>query len=170
MHQQWRHSAARRGRTTSAHSLCSRGSASDSRGVRNRANRRFGASYQSYGGYPIANTPSPAGDPAAPARCLAGGPARASIAVNGAARSVEAAAPPLPLLGWRSVADELPAQWDETNDVCGEQWALRSSEALRFISRRRAEPEAAEVLARKPMPKPHAPQHMPKVSPIELPD
>ena len=81
-----------------------------------------------------------------------------------------AATSPIPLLGWRSVANELPAQWDETSDVCGEQWALRSSQALRFISRRRAEPEAAEVLARRPMPKPHVPPLKPIVSSPELPD
>ena len=84
--------------------------------------------------------------------------------------SVDTAASPIPLLGWRSVANELPAQWDETSDVCGEQWALRSSQALRFISRRRAEPEAAEVLARRPMPKPHVPPLKPIVSSPELPD
>ena len=84
--------------------------------------------------------------------------------------SVDTAASPLQQVSWRSAADELPAQWDETNDVQGEQWALRSTEALRFISRRRAEPEAAEVLARRPMPKPHVQHHLPKVSPIELPD
>jgi len=84
--------------------------------------------------------------------------------------SVDTAALPTPLLGWRSVANELPAQWDETSDVGGEQWVLRSSQALRFISRRRAEPEAAEVLARRPMPKPHVPPLKPIVSSPELPD
>ena len=103
------------------------------------------------------NTPPPAGDPAAAARLLASGPVQAMTAVSGAGTDVLAP----PAGGWRSAPDALPQQWDEASDVTGEQWELRKSEALRFISRRRAEPEAAEVLARKPLPVPHVPPNRP---------
>ena len=57
--------------------------------------------------------------------------------------------------GWRSVPSAMPAHWHERTDVTGAQWQQRRAEALRFISRRRAEPELAEKLARRPMPRPH---------------
>ena len=59
---------------------------------------------------------------------------------------------------WRSTPLAMPTAWDERSDVSGEQWAMRKAEKLRFISRRRAEPEAAEVLARRPLPTPHVPK------------
>ena len=64
----------------------------------------------------------------------------------------------------------MPAVWDERADVEGEQWQMRSAEALRFISRRRAEPEHAEVLAHTPLPTPHVPPDMPVVEPAFQPD
>ena len=62
---------------------------------------------------------------------------------------------------WRAVPTAIPAHWDECSHVTGEQWALRRDEQLRFISRRRAEPESAEVLATRPMPTPHVVPDLP---------
>ena len=103
------------------------------------------------------------GDPAAAARLLAIGPVQVTTAVSGAGTVVLA----LPAGGWRSAPDALPQQWDEASDVTGAQWELRRSESLRFISRRRAEPEAAEVLARKPLPVPHVPPDRPAIEVAE---
>ena len=72
---------------------------------------------------------------------------------------------PAPVVGWQSCPLAMPEAWDERADVAGEQWERRSAEALRFISRRRAEPEHAEVLAHRPLPTPHVPPDMPVVEP-----
>jgi hypothetical protein len=56
---------------------------------------------------------------------------------------------------WRSAPELMPMAWVEREDARGQQWATRATEKLRFISRRRAEPEGAEALARRPMPAAH---------------
>ena len=77
-----------------------------------------------------------------------------------AAADGEMAALPTPRqakAAWRSAPASMPADWAEREDVTGERWQRRSSEQLRFISRRRFEPEDGEVLARRAMPVPHVP-------------
>ena len=60
-------------------------------------------------------------------------------------------------VGWRSAHDAIPTHWPEREDVMGERYARVRADPLPYISRRRAEPESAEVLARRPMPQPVAP-------------
>ena len=56
--------------------------------------------------------------------------------------------------GWRSAHEAIPRHWPEHEDVTGELYDRVRREPLPYISRRRAEPERPEVLARKPMPSP----------------
>ena len=65
---------------------------------------------------------------------------------------------------WRAMPLAMPAHWEERLHLAGEQWARRRDEQLRFISRRRAEPELAEVLAHRPMPSPHVVPDLPAVA------
>lgn len=58
---------------------------------------------------------------------------------------------------WRSAHANLPAQWDESADVVAARVAEVRAEPLRFVSRRRAEPERPEVLSRRPLPQPSVP-------------
>jgi len=69
-----------------------------------------------------------------------------------------AAAAPTPcVLGWRSAHAAMPQHWPERADVVGERAAAARSGELRYVSRRRSEPEQPEVLARRPLPVPHPP-------------
>ena len=58
-------------------------------------------------------------------------------------------------LRWRAAPGRMPAGWAETSDVVGEQAERARAAELRYISRRRAEPEAAEQLARRAFTDPH---------------
>ena len=58
-------------------------------------------------------------------------------------------------LRWRAAPGRMPAGWAETSDVVGEQAERARAAELRYISRRRAEPEAAEQLARRAFQDPH---------------
>ena len=53
---------------------------------------------------------------------------------------------------WRAAPDALPSHWDEREALNGQELATARADPLPFISRRRAEPESAEVLARRPLP------------------
>ena len=55
---------------------------------------------------------------------------------------------------WRAAPDALPPHWDEREALSGEALTAARADPLPFISRRRAEPESAEVLARRPLPLP----------------
>ena len=59
------------------------------------------------------------------------------------------------LIAWQSAHDELPAAWPESEDVQSAHVSQARSTTLGFISRRRAAPELAEVLARRPLPHPY---------------
>ena len=82
------------------------------------------------------------------------GPAARAAA---AARASPEAARGLGNLGWRSAHDAMPAHWPERVDVIGERADAARRSELRYVSRRRSEPELAEVLARRPLPSPHPP-------------
>ena len=56
---------------------------------------------------------------------------------------------------WQSAHEELPAAWPEASDVLAKAVEEARHEPLRFISRRRAEPESPDALARRAMPEPH---------------
>jgi len=57
-------------------------------------------------------------------------------------------------LSWRSAHEQIPRHWPEAEDVVGERYVAARQAALPFISRRRAQAEDAEVLARQPFPQP----------------
>ena len=57
---------------------------------------------------------------------------------------------------WRSAHQAIPKHWPEHEDVIGARYQEAREAPLRYISRRRAESEAAEVLATRPMPRPTA--------------
>ena len=60
--------------------------------------------------------------------------------------------------GWMSAHALIPEHWPEFEDVSGETYQAVRRAPLSFISRRRAEPEDPELLARRPMPQPTVPQ------------
>ena len=62
---------------------------------------------------------------------------------------------------WQSAHTELPPSWPEATDVLSEAVAAVRHEPLRFISRRRAEPEPAQALACRAMPQPSQRVDMP---------
>ena len=69
---------------------------------------------------------------------------------------------PLIAAGWSSAHAAIPKHWPEYTDVTGELYERVREQPLPFISRRRAEPESRETLARRPMPRPTvAPQTEP---------
>ena len=57
---------------------------------------------------------------------------------------------------WSSAPDAIPSSWDEATDVRGELVERARTRPLEYLSRRRAEPESPEVLARRPLPRPSA--------------
>ena len=57
--------------------------------------------------------------------------------------------------GWRAAPGRLPDSWCERADVFGEAFITARTSALCYISRRRAEPESADVLAETPFENPH---------------
>ena len=58
-------------------------------------------------------------------------------------------------LEWRSAPGRMPLDWPEREDALGGRLRAARETTLRFISRRRAEAEDPEKLARRPMPVPH---------------
>jgi len=58
---------------------------------------------------------------------------------------------------WRSAPDAIPAAWPERLDVAGERARAARTAALRYVSRRRAEPESSRVLSSEELPVPHPP-------------
>ena len=56
---------------------------------------------------------------------------------------------------WRAAADLLPAGWVEKQHASGDGFEARRASSLRYASRRRREPELQEVLAARPLPRPH---------------
>ena len=69
---------------------------------------------------------------------------------------------------WRAAPESMPAHWPERADVRGAGAEAARQEALRYVSRRRAESESAEVLAWEPMPQPHPDPEM-AAQPLPLP-
>ena len=65
---------------------------------------------------------------------------------NGAAQAEEVSIP------WRSAIDALPPHWEERDDTLGLASESARSQELRFCSRRRAVPETAAALRRRPLP------------------
>jgi hypothetical protein len=57
---------------------------------------------------------------------------------------------------WRAAPHRMPEHWPERQDASGGRLEERLAADLPFLSRRRCEPEAAEVLARRQFPAPHA--------------
>lgn len=55
--------------------------------------------------------------------------------------------------GWRAVCEAMPLEWDERSDVLGERTLGERTAALRYVSRRRAEPEREEALAAEELPR-----------------
>ena len=93
--------------------------------------------------------PQPADDPIAEAEAVLHDAAVAD------GRPADAPPPPrlAPAPGWRSAHEAIPSAWPEKEDVQGEAFETVRSAPLRFVSRRRAEPESAERLARQPLPR-----------------
>ena len=60
-----------------------------------------------------------------------------------------------PAQAWRAAPEAMPASWPEHGDVRGPAAEEARAQALRYISRRRTEPESAEVLASRPFEDPH---------------
>ena len=56
---------------------------------------------------------------------------------------------------WAAAPGRMPASWAEAADVCGAAAERERAAELRYISRRRAEPESAEKLARRAFENPH---------------
>jgi hypothetical protein len=56
---------------------------------------------------------------------------------------------------WRAAPQLMPAYWPEREDAQGQRVELALTAELPFLSRRRCEPEDAEVLARRSLPAPH---------------
>ena len=75
------------------------------------------------------------------------------------ARHETLALEPITTQQWRSAHDAIPSHWPEHEDVTGSRYREARDEPLRYISRRRAEAEAADVLAARPMPKPTITPH-----------
>ena len=76
--------------------------------------------------------------------------AAAASAADQACYEVEQAVP----AAWQSAHESLPSQWLERTDVVAEHVGVARETPLPFVSRRRAMPESAEVLAKRPLPRP----------------
>lgn len=77
-----------------------------------------------------------------------------AAAANAPPLPVPPPANPSPEPSWRAAPEAMPAHWQEAADVRGEAYETVRREPLAYLSRRRAEPEAASVLAARPMPRP----------------
>lgn len=62
---------------------------------------------------------------------------------------------------WRAAPEAMPADWPERGDAVGEKARQAREAELPFISRRRAEAEDPEVLARRPIQEPHPVPRLP---------
>ena len=87
---------------------------------------------------------------------LAAEEAAAALAEAADARDNEA-----PPFEWRAAPWAMPTAWPERLDVIGTPAEEARSAALRYVSRRRAEPESPDVLARQPFADPHPTPSMP---------
>ena len=68
-------------------------------------------------------------------------------------------------LAWRSTPERMPADWPEAGDMFAPKAQDARSAELRYISRRRAEAEDGEKLARRPFADPHPTPDLPAHAP-----
>ncbi|KAL3906109.1 MAG: hypothetical protein SGPRY_010673 [Prymnesium sp.] len=65
---------------------------------------------------------------------------------------------------WQATPELIPRSWPEA-DLLPTIFAAKKDAALRYVSRRRADPETPEELARRPLPQPAAPPRLEKPEP-----
>ncbi|KAL1520937.1 hypothetical protein AB1Y20_022497 [Prymnesium parvum] len=79
-------------------------------------------------------------------------PFDATLAIPAGEETMDATGP-----HWRAAPEAIPVSWPERSDVAGERAREARTAALRYASRRRAEPEHRHVLSGEEFPVPHPP-------------